>query len=65
MDTTNAAHFDPAKWTIAADRAIAGRTTEDVLRELAKSPTADPLIAALVRRIDRKIARRAEKSNAR
>lgn len=44
-----------------ASAAIAGRTVEDVLRELASRKGADPLVTALVARFDRKRAARAQK----
>lgn len=48
----------------AAAAAVAGRTVEDVLRELASRKGADPMIVALVARFDAKRARREAKAAA-
>lgn len=45
-----------------AATAVRGRTTEDVLRELASRKGADPVVVALVARFDAKRARREAKA---
>jgi hypothetical protein len=42
---------------------VKGRTTEDVLREIAREGGADPRILALVARFDSRAARRAERES--
>lgn len=54
--------FDVNPKATEADRFVAGRTTEDVVRAIHAGTAPDGTLAALVARFDRKAARRESKA---